>query len=824
MPDLQATAEYLSTGANRHTAVADWSQSGVLAFGANSNICLWTPSAGSHVGIAGILSGHKDAVKAVKFLPPTEGGNEVIISGSDDKTLKLWELNADHATGQCVQTLTDHTAPINTIAILKSRNPSTPTLIATGAADATFRVWKYEAGRLLLLSTIKPTPKFFPLTLALSTLDHGDDVVVLAVAGTRDIIQIHVAANTAASLDFQLQATLTGHEGWIRSLDFTWESSAADSDLLLASASQDKYVRLWRLHQGSELPAMTSNADPATSAFLPGKSPANKAHRLQSCDKVFSITFEALLLGHEDWIYSAKWFRSETEQGGGGTNRPLQLLSTSADNSLAIWEADPASGIWVSMVRLGDISREKGATTATGSIGGFWTGLWAPDGQSVVCLGRTGSWRRWVWDDARDEWKPALSISGHTKAVTGIAWAKGGESLVSTSGDQTTRLHGRWKEGHGETWHEMSRPQIHGYDLNCIDTLGATQFVSGADEKLMRVFGRPRAVAKLLGRLDGSGSDQDAGVNDVADAADMPVLGLSNKAIDAADPAGHVEAEADADAAPAVRTTALDIDHPPFEDSLSRHTLWPEVEKLYGHGYEISCLATSHDGKLVASACRASSLNHAVIRIFETDTWVEVRPPLAAHTLTATRLRFSRDDRYLLSVGRDRQWAVFERDGEGAPRYQLLQANPKGHSRMILDAAWAPSASPAAFATAGRDKKVRVWSAKTADDGKTAFVQAAEVACGEPVTAVDFLGRSLANGALVLAVGTESGKMGVHTLDATSLQVVSSTPLPEHLCLPTTVLQLAWRPADDDSQEYQLAVAGEDSSTRIYRLPGLVSA
>lgn len=44
MPDLQATAEYLSTGANRHTAVADWSQSGVLAFGANSNICLWTPS------------------------------------------------------------------------------------------------------------------------------------------------------------------------------------------------------------------------------------------------------------------------------------------------------------------------------------------------------------------------------------------------------------------------------------------------------------------------------------------------------------------------------------------------------------------------------------------------------------------------------------------------------------------------------------------------------------------------------------------------------------------------------------------------------------
>ncbi|KAM0324051.1 hypothetical protein ACHAQA_008239 [Verticillium albo-atrum] len=821
MSDLQAAAEYLSTGANRHTAVADWSQSGLLAFGADSNICLWTPSSSSHVGIAGLLSGHKDVVKAVKFLPrTTDRGSSVIISGSDDKTLKLWELNGDHITGQCVQTLTEHTAPINSIAILKSRNPSTPTLIASGAADATFKIWKYEAGRLVLVNNIKPTPKFFPLTLALSTLDEQDDVIVLAVAGTKDIIQIYVAAANAPAFEFQLQATLTGHEGWIRSLDFTWESSAPNSDLLLASASQDKYVRLWRLHQGSELPAMTSNADPATTAFLPGKSPANKAHRLQSSGKDFSITFEALLLGHEDWIYSAKWFTPEAGK--------LQLLSTSADNSLAIWEADPASGIWVSMVRLGDISREKGATTATGSIGGFWTGLWAPDGKSVVCLGRTGSWRRWVYDGERDQWQPALSISGHTKSVTGIAWSKDGEYLMSTSADQTTRLHASWKGEHGQTWHEMSRPQIHGYDLNCIDTLGPAQFVSGADEKLMRVFGRPRAVAKLIGRLNGSGEGTE--VDDTPDAADMPVLGLSNKAIDAVDVNAEIEAadpqdrEA-VDAKSVVRKSALDVDHPPFEDSLSRHTLWPEVEKLYGHGYEISCLAASHDGKLVASACKASSLNHAVIRLFETDTWVEVRPPLAAHTLTATRLRFAPDDRYLLSVGRDRQWAVFERGVDGAAaQYSLLQANPKGHSRMILDAAWAPSDSPRAFATAGRDKKVRVWSAKTGEDGTTSFVQAAEIACGEPVTAVDFLGRPLSSGALVLAVGTESGKVSIYSLDATSFQVSSSTPLPEHLCLPTTVLQLAWRPAEDGSEQHQLAIAGEDSSLRIYRFPGLAAA
>ena len=259
-------------------------------------------------------------------------------------------------------------------------------------------------------------------------------------------------------------------------------------------------------------------------AFLPGKSPSNKAYWAKAAGKDFSVTFEALLLGHEDWIYSARWHAHEDGK--------LQLLSTSADNSLAIWEADPSSGIWVSMVRLGEISREKGATTATGSTGGFWTGLWSPDGTSVACLGRTGSWRRWEYEPANDAWRPCVAISGHTKAVTGISSSKSGDYLLSTSSDQTTRLHTKWTASGANTWHEMSRPQIHGYDLNCIDSLGESQFVSGADEKLMRVFNEPKAVATLLNRLGGIG---ETNVDHMPDAANMPVLGLSNKAIDAVD-------------------------------------------------------------------------------------------------------------------------------------------------------------------------------------------------------------------------------------------------------------------------------------------------
>ena len=44
MADGEVNVEYLSAGANRQTAVADWGADGLLAFGADSNIALWKPS------------------------------------------------------------------------------------------------------------------------------------------------------------------------------------------------------------------------------------------------------------------------------------------------------------------------------------------------------------------------------------------------------------------------------------------------------------------------------------------------------------------------------------------------------------------------------------------------------------------------------------------------------------------------------------------------------------------------------------------------------------------------------------------------------------
>ena len=673
-----------------------------------------------------------------------------------DKTIILWRSNAKSPIRfEKLQVLGGHTGSISCLAVADGSD-----ILVSGATDATVKVWQVVVSKdrleARLLQTLVLQPRYFPLTLALSRIGPGG-ALILAVGGTKSIIQTFVAESNHNIDAFGYQSTLTGHEGWIRCLNFVHERQREESDILLASASQDKHIRLWRVRQEDRLaPAKTSVLDASMGTATTSLS--NKAHRLEALGLRYSLTFEALILGHEDWIYTATWNRN---------GERLQLLSASADSSLAIWESDETSGVWICTTRLGEISAQKGSTSATGSTGGFWTGLWSPDGQSVVSLGRTGSWRLWSHNRDQARWLQGLGISGHVRAVKSIAWAKDGTYMLSTSSDQTTRLHAEWEHKSIRSWHEFSRPQIHGYDLNCIDTFGPSTFISGADEKLLRVFEEPAAIAHMLESACGVKRHFESAM---IEAASVPVLGLSNKAVERlGDDQNAHNRKSDDPQSLSLSAEAgkfiININQPPSEDLLARQTLWPEKEKLYGHGYEISAVAASHDSSLVATACKASSIDHAVIRLFETSTWREVKPALMAHSLTVTCLRFSADDTLLLSVGRDRQWTVFERDLMKDQHFSLKVSNPKGHSRMVLGASWAPLEPRRVFATAGRDKSIKLWKVEHKTFGCSLAVPTTVA-----VTGVDFQPRTLGR-VTVLAAGDEKGDIFIYTFDVEDLSL-----------------------------------------------------
>ena len=759
-------------------------------------------------GVYALLNGHTAKINAVKFLSKAHGGLQTLVTGSSNGQICVWRESQDDSSGfRQEATIEAHEAAINCIAMFNDAGA-----FASGGADASIRIWTLEERegtvRIARAQSIELKPKFFPLALSIHPLGAGSSLLI--VGGTQSFIQVYVSSNSS-QYDFSLQSTLTGHEGWIRSIDVIQESDSDGSDLLMASASQDKYIRLWRFHKGTEVPKLSDPQETLTATTSISKSLSSRANGFDVAGQPYTLTFEALLLGHEDWVYTTAW---NTQRG------QLKLLSASADGSLAIWEPEATSGVWIPVTRLGEISVQKGSTTATGSAGGFWTCLWVDRGTSVISLGRTGSWRTWHYDSDQDRWIQRLGISGHVRDVKGIAWSKGGSYLISTSSDQTTRLHAALKRGGKRSWHELARPQIHGYDLNCVDSVTNSQFISGADEKLLRIFDQPKKNAALLSRLAGT---SDVNHHELPEVASIPVLGLSNMSMETEDMHGSGQTNArqandTSGNSMGVQGVKTNQDCPPFEDELSRHTLWPEREKLYGHGFEISAVAASHDGSIVSTACKASSVDHAVIRIYETKTWHEVPQRIKIHTLTVTCLRFSDDDKYLLSVGRDRQWAVSKRKETDRDTYELQVSNPKGHARMILGAAWAPSSAGVAFATAGRDKSVKLW---TSD--KESFMCRQTISFQTPVTAIDFR-KETRNGRLLLASGTESGHIRLSIIDA-SLSVLKQVDLMPTLCPTKTVNQLAWSPFpqasnesnDLDEQERRnlLAVASEDCSVRI---------
>jgi elongator complex protein 2 len=196
-------------------------------------------------------------------------------------------------------------------------------------------------------------------------------------------------------------------------------------------------------------------------------------------------------------------------------------------------------------------------------------------------------------------------------------WDPWGNFVLSVSKDLTTRLFGL--NASTSSWHELARPQIHGYDMSCIVCIPGIpfRFASGAEEKVIRIFDAPITVVKSVVSLTKSENLVDSISDDSkefsrATKAVVPELGLSNKATVVSEEV--ILSEADI------------LSKPPLEEYLVRNSLFPEIDKLYGHGFELYCLGISHSGSILdsASVAKSSQGSHAAIRLWNTKTWTQL--------------------------------------------------------------------------------------------------------------------------------------------------------------------------------------------------------
>jgi WD repeat-containing protein 61 len=102
---------------------------------------------------------------------------------------------------------------------------------------------------------------------------------------------------------------------------------------------------------------------------------------------------------------------------------------------------------------------------------------------------------------------------------------------------------------------------------------------------------------------------------------------------------------------------------------------------------------------------RASSDNDGRLRVFETEMFNEVAT-FDAHEKSSNISLFSADDRQLISGG----WDGHLRLWNAAGKFEMMTEIP-AHNYAIYDIAFSPDKTM--FATASRDKTVKIWDAKT---------------------------------------------------------------------------------------------------------------
>jgi len=748
-------------------------------------------------------------------------------------------------------------------------------LLASSGHDAKIRLWKFSTYTSTSTDNVSAAELGKEEEDMAVVSDSDDDEANIddleEEEGEARLVINHSSGNSDSSSNIttavSLEALLLGHEEAVTSLTWRQTTSNKKEKPCLLSSSMDRTILLWMEESNEE---EGEGVGSGGGVWVP-------ISRVGSAGGILGGSIGASLMGFVDATFSPTDATRIVGHGyGGSIHFWTQVVNPEKKKTAAVNVMNAIEKEVETEEKIEDDTPDEDDTNPPQAF------EWAPPSDET-----TTDTPQEVEDvDEEDDilatarWVADPCITGHFRSVEDMAWESNGEYLLTTSSDQTTRL---WTEvpvaasDNQCRWVEVGRPQVHGYDMTSIVCIGGEddsgmgdgepchRFVSGADEKVLRVFDAPSSTLRVLQSIKQARGDNTSnkegsdGENQSSswrvERAFMPSLGLTNKAT--ADPEdqevskfGPVDDNDDvAQPLDSKTTRSTTLQYPNVERDLAVTTLWPESRKLFGHESELVCLASyrapSGMSSLVASSCKArNDVESAAIRLWDAKKGKCVGILKGGHRSTVSTMSFSQDGKYLASSGKDRRICIWKRVGDinnqdDGLSYELSAAADSAHKRIVWSVHFCPK-RPDILASGSRDGFVKIWRVLEGDDGSLEMMEMelcrfeplSKPGIKNPVTAVAFA-DDIIEGTTdygILSIGTESGRIEVWAVPISSSEESTAASTLLYVLSPNeshfdTVKKVAWRlstaSTEDDEEDMlnlTLASCGQDNGVRIFKL------